>query len=64
MVDIAKMTPMEAINFLNDLQEMAKSDKKWIKKFRDLGIKELFDCGFQISDFRLKGFVELKLDGL
>jgi DNA mismatch repair protein MutS len=28
MVDIAKMTPMEAINFLNDLQEMAKSEKK------------------------------------
>jgi DNA mismatch repair protein MutS len=27
-VDIAKMTPMEAINFLNDLQEMAKSGKK------------------------------------
>jgi DNA mismatch repair protein MutS len=27
-VDIAKMTPLEAINFLNDLQEMAKSDKK------------------------------------
>jgi DNA mismatch repair protein MutS len=27
-VDIAKMTPMEAINFLNDLQEMVKSDKK------------------------------------
>jgi hypothetical protein len=28
MVDIAKMTPMEAINFLNDLQEIAKSEKK------------------------------------
>ncbi|UCG05178.1 MAG: DNA mismatch repair protein MutS [Desulfobacterales bacterium] len=27
-VDITKMTPLEAINFLNDLQEMAKSEKK------------------------------------
>ena len=26
-VDISKMTPLEALNFLNDLQDIAKTEK-------------------------------------